>query len=87
MTPYPQLIRLPFQTGVRKTHASPRVFGATMDINDTLANGGMMRIGENIHAICPPYATVAPILHGLVRDDPAHRGTTLNNGAADADGR
>jgi hypothetical protein len=58
-----------------------------MDINITVATIGMMRIGENIHAICPPYATVAPILLKLVHDNLAHRGTTPSNGAADADGR
>lgn len=42
---------------------------------------------ENILAVPSYSATVAPILHGLARMKSPDRGTTLNNGAADADGR
>lgn len=42
---------------------------------------------ENIHATDAKSATVAPILHRWIRVLPNHRGTTHNQGAADADGR
>jgi hypothetical protein len=80
-------VRLSLRTGERKIYASSRVFAFSMHVDSTIADTGMMRIGENIHAICPPYATVAPILLKLVHDNLAHRGTTPSNGAADADGR
>jgi hypothetical protein len=47
----------------------------------------MMQIVENIHATDPPYATVVPILRATVRPRMVDRGTTFNNGAADAAGR
>jgi hypothetical protein len=47
----------------------------------------MMRLGENIPATLPSYATIAPILHAETHVTPTQRGTTLNEGAADADGR
>jgi len=47
----------------------------------------VMRLGENIPATPPPYATIAPILHAQTHATPAQRGITLNTGAADADGR
>jgi len=56
-----------------------------VDISDTKPR--MMRIGENIHAKYPSYATVAPILHRSVHTSPTDRGTTLSTGAADAAGR
>jgi hypothetical protein len=58
-----------------------------MQVDITVTNIRMMRIGENIHATYPPYATVALILQGQVRANPTDRGTTPNTGATDADGR
>jgi hypothetical protein len=53
-----------------------------MQVDVSIADGGMMRIDENIPATPPKSATVAPILHKYVRADAAHRGTNPNNGAA-----
>jgi len=58
-----------------------------MQVDSTAPNTEMTRIGENIHATYPPYATVAPIFQVWVRGNPTDRGTTSNTGAADADGR
>jgi hypothetical protein len=73
--------------GGRKINATNRRFADMMQVDITVANVEMMRIGENINAKYPPYATVAPILQGCVRGNPTDRGTTSNTGAADADGR
>ena len=53
----------------------------------TIADVGLIPLSENIHATAPRCAMLAPILHGLVRSDATDRSTTLNNGAADANGR
>lgn len=47
----------------------------------------MKPVEENIPATPPLSATVAPILHSTVHMNAIDRGTTLNNGAADAAGR
>jgi hypothetical protein len=79
--------RLRLQTGGRKSNANYRSFLDRMKVDITVTHIRMMRIGENIHATHPQYATVAPILQGWVRVIPTDRGTTSNTGAADADGR
>jgi hypothetical protein len=76
-----------FRTGIRKIYADDRGFADHGHVDITVANIRMMRIGENIHATPPSYATVAPILHEWVRANLNDRGTTSNTGAADADGR
>ncbi len=69
-----------------------------MQTDSMLVERGMRRIDENIHATYPPYATLALILHKslheFVRADRecgganmTDCGTTLSNGAADANGR
>jgi hypothetical protein len=51
------------------------------------AKVSLMRLGENIPATLPTYATIAPILHARTHVTPTQRGTTPSKGAADADGR
>jgi hypothetical protein len=56
--------------------------GQEIQVYLTIANGGTMRLDENIPATAPSYATVAPILHNHDHAQSADRGITLNNGAA-----
>jgi hypothetical protein len=61
--------------------------GRSMTAAGLEAKVSMMRLGENIPATLPTYATIAPILHAETHVTLTQRGTTLNEGAADADGR
>jgi hypothetical protein len=83
----PTLHRLRFRTGTRKIYAKDRAFADTMQVHITVADVKMTRTDKNIHATYPQSATVAPILSRWIRVLPTHRGTTHNQGAADADGR
>lgn len=76
-----------FRTGGRKINANDYGFVVEPQVDISITDNRMMRIGENIHATYPQYATVAPILHKSVRNKPIDRSTTFNQGAADADGR
>jgi hypothetical protein len=79
--------RSKFQNGGRKTYADDCSLAHNMQIVISAVNIRMIRIDENIHATCPPYATVAPILHTQARNNAANRSTTFNHGATDAAGR
>jgi hypothetical protein len=87
MTLKPQSDRLRLRTGGRKINADDCALAYPVQVYISVADIRMIRIGENIHATYPSYATVAPILHRSGRKTPVDRSTTLNNGATDADGR
>ena len=76
-----------FRTGGRKIYTNDRGFSDTMQVDISVANGRMMRIGEKLSRDVSQYATVAPILHRSVHANPTDRGTTFSTGAADAAGR
>src|SRR5208283_4729397 len=76
-----------FRTGDRKIDGNAGELGCSDDGGRLVREGPMMRLGKNIPATLPSYATIAPILHAQLHVTPAHRGITLNEGAADANGR
>jgi hypothetical protein len=83
----PQTRQFRFRTGDRKIDAKD-FESSQLDTGKRLVREGyLMRHGKNIPATRPFYATIAPILHKQLHGTLTQRDTTLNIGAADADGR
>ena len=79
--------RFRFRSGDRKIDANASELGCSDDGGGCIRDARAMRLGKNINAKLPSYATIAPILHAKLQVTPTQRGITLNTGAADADGR
>ena len=75
------------ETPEQNLNANAGELGCSDDGGRLVREGPMMRLGRNITLKLPFYATIAPILHARLHGTPAHRGITLNEGAADANGR